>query len=439
MSGNIKWTINENLNLTSITAYRDYENQFAEQTDASPVGVQILLEKQVHHQFTQELRLNGSIASVDYTLGGFYLNQNGGLNARVGLPWVAFDFIHGPDSTPAETWAVFGNAEWHATDALTIAGGVRYSDETKDYTYLRHNADGTTIVPGGYNALVAGLNGTSSHFSGTRTDYRVAVNYQFTPDMMGYVLTSTGYKGGGVNPRPFYPSQALPFGPEKLTAYEAGFKSDLFDRTVRVNVAAFYNNYEDIQLTLGSCPTPPFNGIQYPPAPCALPANVGSAHVSGAELEFEAHPFAGLEIDGSFSYLKFDYTSISGGPTVGIGLDMTTPYTPDTKASLGIQYEIMLADWGSLTPRVDVAYQASYFTNAINDPLWNEVPSRTTANARITWKDSKDVWSAALEVNNLSDKLYYTTLFDTHTSAGYVNGQPAMPRNWALSVKRNFN
>jgi iron complex outermembrane receptor protein len=162
LSGDIKWSITDSMSLTSITAYRDYENQFAEQTDSSPVGVQILLEKQVHHQFTQELRLTGNFASaVDYTLGGFYLNQNGGLNARVGLPWVAFDFIHGPDSTPAETWAAFGNAEWHLTDAFTIAGGVRYSDETKDYTYLRHNADGSTIVAGGYNALVAGLNGTS--------------------------------------------------------------------------------------------------------------------------------------------------------------------------------------------------------------------------------------------------------------------------------------
>jgi iron complex outermembrane receptor protein len=267
----------------------------------------------------------------------------------------------------------------------------------------------------------------------------VAANYQFTPDMMGYVQTSTGYKGGGVNPRPFYPSQALSFGPEKLTAYEAGFKSNLFNRTVRVNIAAFYNNYEDIQLTLSSCPTPPLNGIQYPPAPCALPANVGSAHVKGAELEFEAHPFGGLEIDGSVSFLDFEYTKISGGTTSGVSLDMITPYTPENKASLGIQYEFGLGDYGSVTPRVDVTYQGSYFTAPINDPLWNEVDSRTTENARITWKDAKDVWNASLEVNNLSDKLYYTTLFDTHTSAGYVNGQPAMPRNWALTVKRNFN
>src|SRR5262249_37202266 len=91
VSSNIVWTLADKLSLSSITAYRDYDNQFAEQTDASPVGVQILLQKQTHNQLSQEFRLNGSVASaVDYTVGGFYMRQGGGLNARVGLPWVKF-------------------------------------------------------------------------------------------------------------------------------------------------------------------------------------------------------------------------------------------------------------------------------------------------------------------------------------------------------------
>src|SRR5581483_1228370 len=99
LSNDVRWLLADKLTLTSITAYRNYTNQFAEQTDASPIGVQILLQKQRHLQFSQELRLNGSVGSaVDYTVGGFFLRQNGGLNARVGLPWVGFDFIHGPDS-----------------------------------------------------------------------------------------------------------------------------------------------------------------------------------------------------------------------------------------------------------------------------------------------------------------------------------------------------
>jgi iron complex outermembrane receptor protein len=440
LSSNIVWTLNDKMSLTSVTAYRDYRNQFAEQTDASPIGVQILLQRQEFHQFSQEVRLNGSAGrSVDYTVGIFYMDQNGGLNARVGLPWVGFDFIHGPDSTPASTKAGFANAEWHATDALTFVGGVRYSDEEKTYTYFRHNSDGSDVTnPAGYNGLVAGLNGRSATFEGTRTDYRVALNYQLTDDIMAYTQVATGYKGGGVNPRPFFPSQTLSFEPETLTAYEVGLKTSLFQNRMRFNTAAFFNRYNDIQLTLSSCPTPPLNGIQYPPAPCALPSNVGSAHVKGLELETEFHPTENFEIDASGSWLDFEYQSIQGASS-GITLDMVTPYTPKWKGSVGAQYEIALGDFGSITPRLDATYQSSQFASAINDRVWNEIDGYTVVNARITWRNKDATWQAALNVSNVMDELYYLTLFDTHTSAGYVNGQPAMPRQWSITLKRNFD
>ena len=432
-SANIKWTLAENMTLTSIAAYRYYDNQFAEQTDASPVGVQILLQRQTHSQLSEELRLNGSFGKVlDYTLGGFFMNQFGGLNARVGLPWIGFDFVHGPDSVYAPTRAGFLNAEWHATEALTVDAGVRYSSEKKTYTYYRHNSDGTDIPPTGYNSLVYNLNGKSATFSGTRTDYRLALDYQLTDNIMAYVQTSTGYKGGGVNPRPFYPPQTLSFEPETLTAYEFGLKTNLFERRMRLNLAAFYNNYKNIQLTLGVCPLP-----GAPPAPCALPANVGSAHVYGFEAETEIHPVGGLEIDASASYLHFNYTSISD-PSTGVTPDMVTPYTPKTKVSAGAQYEFRMGDLGTLTPRIDVSHQASEFTNPINDATWNQIDAYTVLNGRLTWTDKSGNWQTALSVTNLTNKLYYLTLFDLHTSTGYVNGQPAMPREWLLSVKRSF-
>jgi len=430
MSGKIDWKLNDNLSLASITAYRNYTNQFAEQTDASPIGVQILLQRQKHHQFTQELRLNGKAGTaVDYTVGAFYLDQDGGLNARVGLPWVGFDFIHGPDSTPAKTKAGFVNADWHATDSLTLGGGVRYSDETKDYQYFRHNADGTEVTapPPAYNGAVFGLNASKAHFQGTRTDWRVHFDYQVTPDIMPYFQTSTGYKGGGVNPRPFVPAQTLSFDPETLKAYELGLKTNLLDRRMRLNVAAFYNQYDDIQLTLSACPT----------SPCALPANIGSAHVKGAEVEAEIRPTEAWEIDASASYLDFQYTKITD-PSSNVTLDMTTPYTPKNKWSFGTQYEISLGNLGSLTPRVDVSHQSSVFSAAINDPLWNEIDGYTVSNARVTWRNPDGNWQAALNVTNLTDKLYYLTYFDLHGSTGYVNGQPAMPRQWSVTIKRNF-
>ena len=101
---------------------------------------------------------------------------------------------------------------------------------------------------------------------------------------MAYVSVGTGYKSGGVGPRPFNAEQAIGFGPEKLTSYEIGLKTDLFDRKVRFNTAVFYNDFKDAQLVLLSCPQ--FGG----PGPCALPQNAGDAKVSGVEVEITAMP-----------------------------------------------------------------------------------------------------------------------------------------------------
>ena len=433
----LDYKLTDNLSLKSVTGYQYYNNQFAEQTDSSPIGVQILLQKQTHHSISQEERLSGHVGTVlDYTVGGFYIDQNGGLQARVGLPWVGFDFNHGPDSTPAKTTAAFADATWHVVDKFDISGGLRYSDETKDYTYLRHNADGTAIPgPGGYNGILTGFSGTQAHFKGTRLDYRIAGQYQITPDIMAYVDTATGYKGGGVDPRPFVQTQAVSFTPETLTAYEGGLKTYLFDHKMRLNLAGFYNDYQKIQLTLSSCPAQSGGNAAIP---CALPANVGNAHVTGFEAETEIHPAAGLELDGSVSYLNFKYTSIANAAATGITLGMTTPYTPAWKWSVGAQYAFDLGEYGSLTPRIDASYQSAEYTNPINDAAWNQIPAYTVANARITYKAPSGGWSAWLSVSNLTNQFYYVTLFDTHLSAGYKNGQPSIPREWSLTVKKVF-
>ena len=73
---------------------------------------------------------------------------------------------------------------------------------------------------------MAGLDGLSGTYKGERIDYRLGVSYRWNEDLMTYAQVSTGYKGGGVNPTPYVPDQAVPFGPEKLTTYEVGVKSD---------------------------------------------------------------------------------------------------------------------------------------------------------------------------------------------------------------------
>jgi iron complex outermembrane receptor protein len=231
------------------------------------------------------------------------------------------------------------------------------------------------------------------------------------------------------------PSQAQPFDPEELNSWEVGAKIDFFDRMLRVNTAVFHSKYKDIQFGLQSCPPPG------PAAPCGQVANAGDATVQGIEIEAVARPLAGLQLDASFSYADFEYDRISPSVT-SITLAFTAPNMPETKWSVGAQYELSLGDLGSLTPRVDVSYQGEMYANASNTNAFslvsNYIDSYTLANARVTWKDGQDKWEASLELTNFTDEYYLLSRADQYTGAGHTDGVPGRPREWGLTVKRKF-
>src|SRR5262249_28150670 len=148
-------------------------------------------------------------------------------------------------------------------------------------------------------------------------------------------------------------------------AYEIGFKSDFFDRTLRFNVAAFFNKYKDIILIDA-------NGAQGFPL-SAEPINAGDADVKGIELETEVHPTSALTLTGSVGYLDFEYQRLSADALgSGITLSDVPPLTPKWKAQGSIAYEFDLGDHGTLTPRLDVQYTSEVYTdpaNHVNDAL----------------------------------------------------------------------
>jgi iron complex outermembrane receptor protein len=434
------WDLGRDFSLKSVTAYRQYTSEFAEATDLSPLGVTLLLQRLEHDQFQQELRLYGSLAygAVDFRLGGFYFEQDGTLEARVSLDYVALDFIHGPDPTPSTNKSVFLSSTWHVTDQLNLTGGIRYSDDKKTYVYQRHNPDGTLPAgpcmgpPGApvnpANCAVFGVNNLTATFADDRFDFRAVADYRWTDSLMTYVQYSTGYKSGGVNPRPFVPDQAQPFNPETVDAYEAGFKSFWFDRRVRLNGAVFHNEYQDIQLTFTTCPA------SSAPVPCAWPQNAGDAEVRGLELELELEPTDGLIIDGALGLIDFEYQTIN--PNTGIAITTVPPYTPATTWSGGIQYEFDLGGNGSLTPRIDATYQSHVFSAPANAAT-SRIDSHTVLNGRLTYRSPDNDWVAALEVRNLTDEYYFLTVFD-QPSIGYTAAQPGWPRTWAFTITRNF-
>ncbi len=246
---------------------------------------------------------------------------------------------------------------------------------------------------------------------------------------MSYVQYSTGFKGGGISPRPFVADQATGFGPEKLKTWEVGVKADLFDRHLRVNSAVFFGDYSDLQLGLQICPGSASNQ-------CGRVANVGSAEIKGFEMEAQIRPVAGLMIDASYSYTDFQYTDLTGAG--GIQLSFVSPFMPEHKASVGTQYEFELGSGSTLSPRVDWSFQSEIFTNGNNQPT-NRINSYGVVNARLVWRNADGDLDVSLEGTNLTDKYYYVSRFDQTTGGGrHTDATPGRPREYAVTIKKKF-
>src|SRR5262249_10801001 len=145
-----------------------------------------------------------------------------------------------------ESKSGFAHSEFHVTDDLTVTTGVRYTNDFKRYDYRRSTAPG--YPPSIIDQSLTPLNGAGGIFSGSRWDYRATAGYRISPDQNVYVQFATGFKGGGVNPRPYYLEQVRQFRPETVDSYEAGWKSELFGHHARLNADVFYNKYKDMQL-----------------------------------------------------------------------------------------------------------------------------------------------------------------------------------------------
>ncbi|MCB5425696.1 TonB-dependent receptor [Altererythrobacter sp. CC-YST694] len=445
LAANFHFALSDTISIDNILAYQAWDTTFGVDDDLSPIPLSGGYNSLTHWNWSEELRLNAQLAdNITAVLGGYYFKQRTDyysyqdlryLNVAPGVGLFPLQFIQ-PDETPAEAKAVFANVSWEITPGLTFDGGIRYTDESKEYRYFRLNPDGT-INPyldpvGAVNGAgtPGALTGLVASYKGQRWDWRAALNYRFSPELMVYGSVATGFKGGGTNPRPFYASQAISFAPEVLTNYEVGMKADLFDRMLRLNLNAFYGKLSDLQIGVSVCP----DGT----TPCAALVNAGNAEEKGVEAEFTLRPTEGFSIDGSVSYLDFKYTKLD--PSVsGTSLDDPLAGAPKWKWALGAQYEIDAGSFGSITPRIDASYQSEVYTGAKYNGVPQNIDAYTIVNARLTWQNPDKDLSISLEVTNLTDEYYYVTLFDLREAgAGLDKAQPGRPREWAVSVKKTF-
>src|SRR5690606_20702816 len=214
ISNKLEIELSDALMLTSITAFRHADGQAAWDGDNSPENATNNFATFAHDQFTQELRLSAEIGDmVELTAGGYYYTADSNIGGRVHVGAAGLDFV--PDD-PFEQESISGflHGVFHVTDRFNLTGGVRYTHEDKTYTFSR-----TSPIPGvPTNPLVASLEGLSRGFKGDRVDWRVAADYELVDDVRAYAQVATGFKGGGVNPRPYMEMQLVPYDQETATS-----------------------------------------------------------------------------------------------------------------------------------------------------------------------------------------------------------------------------
>ncbi|MBC8056446.1 MAG: TonB-dependent receptor, partial [Rhizobiales bacterium] len=192
-----------------------------------------------HRQFTQEFRVESRYAApLNWQAGLYYFNE------RFDSDSYSYDSLGGgaetsrlTDTQKSTSWAAFGSIKYDITTALGLRAGVRY---TKDNKELASNA--AALPP------TSQVNGTTADLSDSKPSGDLALTYKLTPDANVYARVASGYRGSSVQPASLFGAQSIA-GQEDTVSYEAGVKSDLFDKRARVSFSVFRYDVKDLQLT----------------------------------------------------------------------------------------------------------------------------------------------------------------------------------------------
>lgn len=382
-------------------------------------------------QFSQELRYNATVNSIDFVLGGFYQHE-----ARDAITTADFNFPAGGIPLPAlaldmmsdqkvDSYSGFGDITYHVTDELSLELGARYSVIIKDGTQAaipgnvvpgKSFGDGPDIVSPNpaLDPLYTIIFGVPPHTFDNlhlRNEFfqpQAILQYSFAEKNQAYLKYVKGDKAGGFDVAyQGFPGNVTPrsatFEPEKAESFEAGIKGLVLDNRLDYALAGFRTTFTNLQ-------TNAYVGQ----ATVAVVANVGKARTQGLEAELHYNPLPGLRINATGAYTDAKYIDFPGGSCtraqatatpVGCVQDLSgtpTPYSSKWTGSLGIEYEQYIDEY-SLTGAVLMTARSKYNVTTNNEPQL-EQSGYTQIDAHIDLRPKDGWWSVALFGRNLGDK-----------------------------------
>ena len=382
----------------------------------------------------------------------FQANYDGGGRARgvMGLYWFNGDaggqvlnYFWNPLLATSLTNPLFGDtqgvvntksialyADWtfDLTDRLKLDVGARYTDEDKHAVALNRFYTSTAYETSW---------GTAANFDKTvnfkNVSPKVSLDYQITPDIMIYGLASRGFKSGGYNIRAnttSVPRSGEPFDDEQVDSFEIGSKMSFLDQRMFLNLSAFHNKYEDIQLSVFTSYTLP-NGSQ---SFFGDFTNAGKGTVNGVEVEYQFLPTAHWLISGNLAWLDAKYDEFISS---GVNIADTQYFTnaPEFSGALNVEYRTDLANGGNLSARVGYSYQSEVWPTTDLSPVIKQ-EGYGLVNAGVIWKVN-EAWSLSLQGTNLADEEYRTTGYNI-AAYGVLTGFYGPPRQYSLTARYDF-
>ena len=426
-SGTIDWDLGA-VTFKSITAVRGLKATFARDGDNTPFTYRETFNHDVQAQYSQEFQLGGQSFDNRLTwVAGAYAFAERGTDSGYALlaPGLAAGASPPPFSpsasvytrVKAKTYAVFAQGSFNFTDRLSATVGARYNRDEKDYRLdHRRRRDG---------GIIAQLGKGASWNSFTP---KLGLEFKATPDILVYASAGKGFKSGGFNARPLNDaSEVTQYEPETLLTYEAGAKTSWFDRRLILNVAGYFSDYQDIQVTVNQTPR---NFV----------ANAAGGEVKGVEVELQARPTAHWAFNFGLGHMDAKYTEVGTGLAAGQVLPITLAThfvkAPEWTLNGGVEYTLDLPGGGALTARADWSRYSTVYNDVANDPDLTQ-PAYDLFGARIAYTSPDQVWQAAVFGSNLSDERYMVS-GNASSGFGLKEASFGRPREWGLSLSRKF-
>jgi iron complex outermembrane recepter protein len=350
-----------------------------------------------HSQWSQEFQLSSSGAgSIQWLLGAYYYDADATLDFFTLAPVISPSPINDYRSTSDETTsAVFGQATLRLAEQWRLTGGLRLSDEQREMTTI---GSGVQDSP----TLLAGK--TSSQ----DIDWRIDLAHEATADFLSYASVSTGHNSGGFTPT-LRTGTLDDFAPERVLAYEAGLKSTWLARRLKLNAAAFFYDFDDLQVR-----TVALIDDQL----VAIVDNAARAELYGLDAEVQLTPSDRLTLSAGAVWLpKREFVEYQSEDSSELLSGNKLVRAPEWSATAAIGYQHPVAALGWLSGRIEYNYRSSHYFTKENEPA-NAQDGFGILNALLKFEAPGEQWYVFVSGRNLTGEDYFTQVF-LQSSPGY--------------------